>query len=317
MTRALSLLTCLASLSGVVFLCGCDNSEAGKPHPGGSGLETSQPPLQQAIYLRSKGDRAAGTIFRNSATLTMADANLTVQRNEVKLPGEATMIMRELWEVVQLSPNKRTFTIEEMSRTFDSTIDGQPKKERTESTLAGMPFEVTRANPDARWVLGAPEQKLTHLQEIDLRMLGKLWDEGSEQLYPDEPLELGQTWKADPKAFGTIVSPRLQVEEGEVTCRLDEITVLRGERCGAVNVDIDITGTFAMAGSAGMKVQIALTGTIMRSLYRNYDLRTELKGSMQLEMDFPEENTTISIDGVAEFLQLAEMKEPEEAAGEK
>lgn len=314
MTRVLSLLTCLAGLCGAVFLCGCDDSGAGKPGVNGTGTETPQPPLQQAIYLRSNTKRVAGTTFRNSATLTMADANLTVQREDVNLPGKATMIMRELWDVEQISPNERTFTIEEMSRTVDSTIDGKPQKERTESTLAGIPFKVSRANPDAGWVLAAPDKKLSHLQEIDLRMLGKLWDEGSEQLYPLEPLALGQTWKADPKAFGTIVSPRLQVEEGEVSCRLDEITVLRGERCGAVNVDIDISGTFAMAGSSGMKVQIALTGTIMRSLYRNYDLRTELKGSMQIEMDFPEEDTTISIDGVAEFLQLAEMKEPEATA---
>ncbi|MFT5105926.1 MAG: hypothetical protein ACI8XO_003622 [Verrucomicrobiales bacterium] len=311
MTRVLSLLSSFACICSAVFLCACDESEAGKPKVGGTGQDISLPPLQKAIYLRAKGDRLPGTVFHNRATLTMAGANLTMTRADVIIPGSATMIMRDLWEVEQVSPTERTFKIDEMSRTFEAVMEGKPKQERTESTLTGIPFEVTRTDSAAPWVLSPSEIKLTHLQEIDLRMLGTLWDEGAEDLYPAEPLKLGQVWKADPKAFGIIVSPRLIVEEGEVTCRLDEITVLRGQRCGAISVDIDITGTFQMAGSAGMKVQIALTGTIMRSLYKNYDMRTELKGSMQLEMHFPEQDTTISIDGVAEFLQLAEMTPPE------
>ena len=32
---------------------------------------------------------------------------------------------------------------------------------------------------------------------------------------------------------------------------------------------------------------------------------------MQMEMEFPDEDKTISIDGVAEFFQLADMQVPE------
>ena len=113
MTRALSLLSFFSCFCGVVFLSSCDDAPAGKKKAGGPQPETSHPPLQKAIYLRSKGGRAPGTTFTNSATLTMADANLTVQREDVNLPGTATMIMRELWNVEQVSPKERTFTIEE------------------------------------------------------------------------------------------------------------------------------------------------------------------------------------------------------------
>jgi hypothetical protein len=312
MTRAPSLHISLACLCGIVLLPSCGDSGDGKPDPGGTGTNSIQPPLQKAIYLRSRNARPPGTSFSNSATLTMADAKLITRRGDDSVNGKVTTIMRDVWDVTQVSPTERSFTIEEMSLTNISTIEGKVKNDRSESTLAGLPLKVTRNSESAPWVLSPPEQKLTHLQEIDLRMLGKLWAEGSNDLYPEESLEIGQSWKADPKAFGMIVSPRLKVEHGEVTCRLDEITVLRNQRCGAVNIDIDITGTFEMGGGAGMQVQIALTGTIMRSLYKNFDMRTELKGSMQMEMEFPDQDRTISIDGVAEFFQIADMREPEE-----
>ena len=241
----------------------------------------------------------------------MENANLVTRRGEETVNGKVTTIMRDLWEVNQISPTERDFTIEEMSLTNETEIAGQPKKDRTESTLAGIVFKVTRTAESSPWEVAPPEQPLTHLQEVDLKMLGNLWDEVSESLYPEERLEIGETWQADPRAFGMIVSPRLKVEEGKVTCRLDEITVLRGERCGSISVDIDITGRFEMSGGTGMQVQIALTGTIMRSLYKFFDMRTELKGSMQMEMEFPDSDTTISIDGVAEFLQLADLDPPE------
>jgi hypothetical protein len=303
---------CLAATSAVAFLTSCGDSEDPAPKPEGTNVDRSKPPMQKAISLFTKNERPLGTRFRNSATLTMENANLVTRRGEETVNGKVTTIMRDLWEVNQISPTERDFTIEEMSLTNETTIARQPKKDRTESTLAGYVFKVTRADESSAWKVAPPEQTLTHLQEIDLKMLGNLWDEASESLYPEEQLEIGQTWQADPKAFGMIVSPRLKVEEGKVTCRLDEITVLRGERCGSISVDIDITGRFEMSGGTGMQVQIALTGTIMRSLYKFYDMRTELKGSMQMEMEFPDRDTTISIDGVAEFLQLADLSEPEE-----
>jgi hypothetical protein len=310
MTRALTTLLSLASLSAVTFLCSCGDSD-GTPDPKGAGLEVGKPPGQKAIYLRAKHARPPGTTFKNSATLTMADANLLMRRGEADVSGKATTIMRDLWEVVQVSPTERTFTIEEMSLSNDSTISGDRKDERSESTLANIPFTITRSTETSDWQLLMPEQKLTHLQQGDLRMLGNLWSERTEDLYPEEALDLGETWNPDPKSVGLIVSPRLKVEAGEVSCRLEQITVLRGERCGKISIDIDITGTFETGGGSGMKVQIALTGTILRSLYKNFDMRTELKGPMQMEMELPGQDTTISIDGVAEILQRAEMLIPQ------
>lgn len=306
MTRALSPILFLASLCGMAFLSSCGDSD-GTPNSKGPGLDGGRPPEQKAIYLRSKHARPPGTTFRNSATLTMADANLLMHRGEVDIKGKATTIMRDLWEVVQVSENERTFIIEEMSLSNDSTIEGQRKEDRSESTLAGIPFKVTRSGPSAEWELAPPEVKLVHIQTGDLKMLGNLWSEGTENLYPEEPVDLGETWQPDPKAVGLIVSPRLKVDQGKVTCRLDDITVLRGERCGAVSIDIDITGTFETGGGSGMQVHIELTGTIMRSLYKNFDMRSELKGPIRMEKKLPGEDNTVSIDGVAEVLQLADM----------
>ena len=103
---------------------------------------------------------------------------------------------------------------------------GGVTKDRTESTLSGIVFDLTRPDDSTQWKILMPETKLTHLQQAEVRMLGNLWDETSESLYPKESLELGQEWQADPKAFGAIFSPRLKVDDGKVTCRLDEITVL-------------------------------------------------------------------------------------------
>lgn len=310
MTRVSSLQLCLAVLAGVLFLPSCDSGEA-KPKPGGTGIDTSQPPPQKAIYLRARHDRPPGTMFRNTATLTMEDADIIItQEGGESLAGKSNMLMREIWDVIQVTPNERTFTIEEMSIGYDSVIGGRGGKERSASTLVSIPFKVTRADDSAPWMLSKPEKALASLQETEMRMLGKLWAESSELIYPKEPLDIGETWKADPKAFGMIVSPRLEIQEGEVTCRLEEITVLRAERCASISVDVDITGVIRMSGSDGIQVQIALTGNIMRALQKNYDMRTELKGSMQMEMSFPEPNRTISVDGVAEFLQLANMKPP-------
>ncbi|MGI9240377.1 MAG: hypothetical protein ACR2RV_06220, partial [Verrucomicrobiales bacterium] len=189
--------------------------------------------------------------------------------------------------------------------------NGQRKEDRSESTLSEIPFEVTRSDPSAPWVLSTPEKPLTHLQEGEFRMLGNLWDEGTEGLFPEEPIALGETWSADPQSVALIVSPRLKVTDGEVNCRLDEITVLRGERCGSVNVEIDVTGSIDMGSGSKMQIHLVLTGTIMRSLYKNFDMRTELKGTMQMEMKIPDQDTSVSIGGVAEFLQLADLQKTE------
>lgn len=311
MTRTLSPLIPCAGLCAAIFLAACGDTEQVAPTPEGTGQDTSLPPRQKAILLRARDARPPGTTFRHTATLTMNDAELITRRGEETLNGTTKVIMREIWEVEQVSANERLFTIEDMSLGYESVIGGKADKQRSESTLGDLPFKVTRASEAEPWVMVPPEGPLSPLQETEMRMLGKLWTETSTELYPEEPLDLGQTWEADPKAFGMIVSPRLKIDEGKVTCRLDEITVLRGERCGSISVDVDIAGTIAMGGSAGIKVQIALTGTVMRSLYKNYDMRTELKGSMQMEMEVPQQEMTISIDGVAEFLQLANMTAPE------
>ena len=311
--RASILSLCLAGTCGVAFLVSCGDSEDAVPKPEGTGLDTRQPPTQGTISLSTKDGRPPGTRFRNSATLTMADAKLLTRRGKETVTGAVTTTMRDLWEVNHISPTRRDFSIEEMSLTNESIIEGQPKKDRTDSTLEGIVFEVARSDESAAWKILPPEQNLTPLQEVDLKMLGKLWDEANDSLYPERPLRLGETWKADPKAIGMIVSPRLKVDEGKVNCQLVEITVLRGERCAEVSIDIDITGQFEMGGS-NMEVQIALTGTIMRSLYKFFDMRTELTGSIQMEMEFPERDTTISIDGVAEFVQRADVRSVEDPA---
>jgi len=308
MTRGISSLLLISCLCGTMSLTGCGESD-GTPEPQGGGLEAGKPPEQKAIYLRSRHDRPPGTTFRNSTILTMANANLLMRRGEADQNGKITTIIRDLWDVVQVTPNQRTFIIEEMSLNNVSTINGQRKEERSGSTLIDVPFEVTRSDKSTPWVLSPPEKKLSHLQEGELRMLGNLWAEGSEGLFPEEPLDLGETWKADPQSVALIVSPRLKITDGEVTCRLDEITVLRGERCGSVDVDIDVTGTIEMGGGSEMQIQLALTGKIMRSLYKNFDMRTELKGTMQMEMNLPDQDTFVSIDGVAEFLQLADIQD--------
>lgn len=311
MTRLLSSQLQFACLCTAIFLAACGDAEQAKPKPEGTGKDSTLPPRQKAIYLHAKEARPAGTTFRNTATLTMNDASMITRRGEDTVTNDTKLMMREIWEYEQASPNERIFNIEDMSLSYEAIIGGKASKQRSESTLGGIPFKVIRGAESAPWTLVPGENKLSPLQETEMRMLGKLWTDSTQSVYPVESLDLGQTWKADPKAFGMIVSPRLKIDEGEVTCRLEEITVLRGERCGAINVDVDITGTIELGGSAGMKVQIALTGTIMRSLYKNYDMRTELKGSMQMEMDFPKKDMTISIDGVAEFLQLANMKPPQ------
>ena len=304
---------CLGTLGASLALSGCD-SESGAPKPTGTGTDTKKPPGQRAVALRSKGGRPAGTRFNHTAALTMGDANLLTTVGDETVAGKVTTMLLDKWDLSEISPTERQFRIREMSLTNVTTFKGRPKEDRTESTLAGIVFEVTRADETSGWKLSPPERKLTHLQEIDLKMLGNLWDDGTDALYPEQPVELRQSWKADPKAFGMIVSPRLKVDDGAVTCKLDQITVMEGERCAAITVDIDITGVFEMAGDSGIQVQIALTGTIFRSIEKFFDMRTELKGSMQMEMAFPEDDTTITIDGVAEFTQTAKLKKSLELA---
>ena len=306
MTHISSLSLCCALFLGSLILSSCDSAES-KLKPSGTGIDTKTPPPQKAIYLRARHERPPGTEFTNTRTLTMKDADVIVRRGEDVVNGTSRMMMREKWDVEQLSPNERVFVIEEMSLGYDSVIGGSSDKQRSASTLIDVPFKVDREGEGDPWVLEDPETPLASLQESEVRMLGKLWADSTEKLYPEGPLDIGESWNPDPKAFGMIVSPRLEIIEGEVTCTLEEITVLRGERCGKIGVDVDITGVLNMSGSDGIKVQIALTGQILRSLHKNYDMRTELTGTMQTEMEFPDEDTTISIDGVAEFLQLAEM----------
>jgi len=306
MTRALSsLLTCLACCCGVLLFSSCGESD--DTPDTGTGMNSNRPPAQQSIYLRreSKEKRKAGTEIFSTKTLTMSDARLTRHSGDESVVGSADMILRDAWTVDIISDNERTFRIDEMSFSQKSEAGGKPRQQSLNSDLVGAKsFIVKRDNPESGWELA--EQELSGLHERELKAIGEVWSEHSHALYPEESLEIGQEWTADPKALGYIISPRLQIDNGEVNCRLHDITVHRGERCAEISIDIDVSGVLKTHGTR-TNVQIALAGTITRSLQTFFDMRTELEGTMQWEMDFPVEKSSVSIDGIAKYIGISEM----------
>ena len=300
-------LGCALSFSG----CGDDGSA-----PGSSGINDIRPPAQQSIYLRNpkRESRPPGAEIFNSKTLTMSDASLIRRSGDQTVTGTADMLLRDVWTVDVVSENERTYSIDEMSFSQKSEIGGKPLEQSLDSDLASVEsFRVTREQPDSKWEY--IEQELSGLQELELKTIGDMWNEGSHVLYPEEPLEMNQSWSADPKALSYIMSPRLQIDNGEVTCRLQDITVHRGERCAEVAIDIDISGVLKTQGSS-TNVQIALKGTIIRSLQSFFDMRTELEGTMQWEMEFPVEKSSVSIDGIARYIGISELKVDKSASKE-
>jgi len=250
-----------------------------------------------SIMLRGNYQPPEGAELRVTETLTVDAADILQRIGENETTGKMTISQIERQTIRTIGDGAREILVGAGGSSLTTQFtDSEPQKETQPDLLSGKTI-VGKKAPDGAWnytIKGEPGTRVpAGFQAADLR---------SDELYPEEWKDLGETWSPKPSAIGALLGPGFQLTEGEITMRLLGYSKRGGQPCGEIAADIEAKGVFR-SGTARHDMSIRLKGKIYRSLDLFQDLEADLEGTIEMYQRVG--NADVRIEGPVRFQRAA------------
>lgn len=228
----------------------------------------------QTVVLSGKADITNGLERAETTTIELKDGKMTLSILNQSIQGAANALLRDKITRTFKSADEQEIQFHECTRSILFSLGsmaGDPKL--AGGQLAGKKLIGRRDDAGWKFKLSKGKPSTAELNAIKQFSAFNLAVDALQNVYGDEPREVGKAWRPDLSALSR-AWPDVSVT---IDCRVDEV----GDRAGELCAKITIGGLVAGKFGENNRVDVQFTGSIIRSLRDYVDLETDLSGSIR------------------------------------
>lgn len=237
-----------------------------------------------------------GTVIRNETRMTIAAATMTVSVGNQVASGIMTVEAQQITEtqvkaVAAGEPTRFENKFLKDEATTRVSFGNEPERVTTDKAIFdGRTVQIEK-------VAGVWKQSLVggNPDPVQARALQAEWT--PEDLYPDRRLSLGETWTVSGSRLRRLcgMSDALSFD-GTGMFTLADLVVRDGEKCAVVRAQIEVRATTLDEQNQEVMMEIAISGTIYRSLKSYLDVDADLSGQLRGQCWVPGERQAIKVN---------------------
>ena len=230
------------------------------------------PARSQDIILARPEAPPAGFTTTEDLTLQLDGGTFTLGIKDKTVSGNASARIHNLLDRTRISPDEQAIKVLESTNNIVLGFGKLSQPKAQEGHLAGKDLVGKKVN--GHWVFElAGKAKADGNQRKALHQLEGYIEvvEALEKLYSSTPHKVGDIWKPDLSALKK--SP-VQLDS-ELQCKLEEVMEKDGDQIARISIEGHLAG--ALEDTA--KVNLDISGRILRSLRDFVDLELELTGT--------------------------------------
>lgn len=225
------------------------------------------------------------TVSVDKSEFAMNDGVVKLNMGGMELSGNMKSVQKSEERYEKVSEDTLIHTIILDSTLQSMSIMGQDEVQNESNPLAGIPLVMVKE--DGGWVY-LDKEDLTQEQRIAFEALDEFSKEANDELYPKEPVKVGDSWESSPEMVAAALGGG-PGEDGSMTMELKEVKEYKGQTCAVIGFSLVYNMT-----EDGSELKMVLEGELYRSLELYEDLEFSASGEMSGSL---EEGGMITLKG--------------------